>query len=58
MAISHSLIISQLEQVLATSHSGKDGAHDDPAVDFRGNPVDKSTTGGWLAAGLILGAYH
>ncbi|KAJ6680499.1 PROTEIN NRT1/ PTR FAMILY 6.4-LIKE [Salix purpurea] len=40
--------------VLATSHSGKDGAHDDPAVDFRGNPVDKSRTGGWLAAGLIL----
>ncbi|KAF5812223.1 putative ABC-type nitrate transporter [Helianthus annuus] len=25
------------------------------AVDFRGNPVDKSKTGGWLAAGLILG---
>ncbi|XP_061962061.1 protein NRT1/ PTR FAMILY 6.4-like [Populus nigra] len=41
--------------VLATSHSGKDGAHADPAVDFRGNPVDKSRTGGWLAAGLILG---
>ncbi|XP_058089697.1 protein NRT1/ PTR FAMILY 6.4 [Magnolia sinica] len=35
------------------------GAHvvDDDAtiVDFRGNPVDKSRTGGWLAAGLILG---
>ncbi|KAJ6723738.1 OLIGOPEPTIDE TRANSPORTER-RELATED [Salix koriyanagi] len=42
------------KMVLATSHSGKDGAHDDPAVDFRGNPVDKSRTGGWLAAGLIL----
>lgn len=24
-------------------------------VDFHGNPVDKSRTGGWLAAGLILG---
>nr|CAD1825267.1 unnamed protein product [Ananas comosus var. bracteatus] len=24
-------------------------------VDFRGNPVDKSKTGGWLASGLILG---
>ncbi|KAG0475121.1 hypothetical protein HPP92_014807 [Vanilla planifolia] len=27
----------------------------DAAVDFRGNPVDKSRSGGWLAAGLILG---
>lgn len=27
----------------------------DDAVDFRGNPVDKSKTGGWLGAGLILG---
>lgn len=44
--------------VLATSHSGKDGADADPAVDFRGNPVDKSRTGGWLAAGLILGVSH
>ncbi|XP_020596763.1 protein NRT1/ PTR FAMILY 6.4 [Phalaenopsis equestris] len=25
------------------------------AVDFRGNPAEKSKTGGWLAAGLILG---
>uniref|UniRef100_A0A0D9VHK2 Major facilitator superfamily (MFS) profile domain-containing protein n=1 Tax=Leersia perrieri TaxID=77586 RepID=A0A0D9VHK2_9ORYZ len=24
-------------------------------VDYRGNPVDKSKTGGWLGAGLILG---
>ncbi|KAL0919546.1 hypothetical protein M5K25_011645 [Dendrobium thyrsiflorum] len=24
-------------------------------VDFRGNPADKTRTGGWLAAGLILG---
>ncbi|CAN1843478.1 Protein NRT1/ PTR FAMILY 6.4 [Linum perenne] len=27
----------------------------DPAVDYRGNPADKSKTGGWLAAALILG---
>ena len=24
-------------------------------MDFRGNPVDKSRTGGWVGAGLILG---
>jgi hypothetical protein len=24
-------------------------------VDYRGNPVDKTKTGGWLGAGLILG---
>lgn len=29
--------------------------NDDNVVDFKGNPVDKSRTGGWLAAGLILG---
>ncbi|KAI8551996.1 hypothetical protein RHMOL_Rhmol06G0230800 [Rhododendron molle] len=28
---------------------------DENVVDFKGNPVDKSRTGGWLAAGLILG---
>lgn len=39
-------------QVLVDSHGGKD---DGVMVDFRGNPVDKSRTGGWLAAGLILG---
>ncbi|KAK2979055.1 hypothetical protein RJ640_013689 [Escallonia rubra] len=33
----------------------KDGADDGVVVDFRGNPVDKSKSGGWLAAGLILG---
>ncbi|KAK7276528.1 hypothetical protein RIF29_17669 [Crotalaria pallida] len=37
--------------VLAASH----GAQDIAAVDFRGHPADKSKTGGWLAAGLILG---
>lgn len=26
-------------------------------MDFRGHPVDKTKTGGWLAAGLILGSY-
>lgn len=34
----------------------KEGAaNDGSVVDFRGNPVDKSRSGGWLAAGLILG---
>ncbi|KAL9457461.1 hypothetical protein AB3S75_006498 [Citrus x aurantiifolia] len=39
--------------VLVASHGEKDEA--ETVVDFRGNPVDKSKTGGWLAAGLILG---
>uniref|UniRef100_A0A0E0K1K8 Major facilitator superfamily (MFS) profile domain-containing protein n=1 Tax=Oryza punctata TaxID=4537 RepID=A0A0E0K1K8_ORYPU len=34
-------------------HGG--GADDGMVVDYRGNPVDKSKTGGWLGAGLILG---
>ncbi|XP_057792702.1 protein NRT1/ PTR FAMILY 6.4 [Salvia miltiorrhiza] len=38
--------------VLVDSHGSKD---DGVKVDFRGKPVDKSKTGGWLAAGLILG---
>ncbi|KAJ8568567.1 hypothetical protein K7X08_028100 [Anisodus acutangulus] len=41
--------------VLVDNHAVKDGAEDGNLVDFRGNPVDKSRTGGWLAAGLILG---
>lgn len=41
--------------VLVARHGDKDGTTDETAVDFRGNPVDKSKTGGWLAAGLILG---
>ncbi|KAG6722212.1 hypothetical protein I3842_03G149300 [Carya illinoinensis] len=41
--------------VLVAAHGDKDGADDGTVVDFRGNPVDKSKTGGWLAAGLILG---
>ncbi|XP_020180374.1 protein NRT1/ PTR FAMILY 6.4 isoform X1 [Aegilops tauschii subsp. strangulata] len=40
-------------QVSAGGHGGHSDADD--AVDFRGNPVDKSKTGGWLGAGLILG---
>ncbi|XP_057954005.1 protein NRT1/ PTR FAMILY 6.4 [Malania oleifera] len=40
--------------VLAGNQNG--AANDGTGVDFRGNPADKSTTGGWLAAGLILGA--
>ncbi|CAL5021236.1 unnamed protein product [Urochloa decumbens] len=41
--------------VSAAGHGG--GSYDDgqAAVDFRGDPVDKSRTGGWLGAGLILG---
>ncbi|CAA0816054.1 Protein NRT1/ PTR FAMILY 6.4 [Striga hermonthica] len=38
--------------VLVDNHGAK---NDGKLVDFRGNPVDKSRTGGWLAAGLILG---
>ncbi|GER53223.1 major facilitator superfamily protein [Striga asiatica] len=38
--------------VLVDNHGAK---NEGKLVDFRGNPVDKSKTGGWLAAGLILG---
>lgn len=38
--------------VLAVSIGDKDDA---VSVDYKGNPVDNSKTGGWLAAGLILG---
>lgn len=42
--------------VLVSRQGGEDGSTDETAVDFRGNPVvDKFKTGGWLAAGLILG---
>ncbi|XP_052179208.1 protein NRT1/ PTR FAMILY 6.4 [Diospyros lotus] len=41
--------------VLVDSGAGKDAANDEAILDFRGNPADKSRTGGWLAAGLILG---
>ncbi|XP_058743205.1 protein NRT1/ PTR FAMILY 6.4-like [Vicia villosa] len=41
--------------VLVTSNGEDKGTEDNAAVDFRGRPVDKTKTGGWLAAGLILG---
>ncbi|KAK8568905.1 hypothetical protein V6N13_106785 [Hibiscus sabdariffa] len=43
--------------VLVGSHGEieKDGSNDEVVVDYRGNPVDKSRTGEWLAAELILG---
>lgn len=37
--------------VSSESHGGK---KNDIALDYQGNPADKSKTGGWLAAGLIL----
>ncbi|XP_030544429.1 protein NRT1/ PTR FAMILY 6.4 [Rhodamnia argentea] len=39
--------------VLVASKGGS--ADEGEVVDFRGKPVDKTKTGGWLAAGLILG---
>ncbi|XP_074286814.1 protein NRT1/ PTR FAMILY 6.4 [Silene latifolia] len=43
--------------VMAGGHGDKldEYEYDDRVVDYRGNEVDKSRTGGWLAAGLILG---
>ncbi|KAK8588565.1 hypothetical protein V6N13_087475 [Hibiscus sabdariffa] len=41
--------------VLVGSHGERDGSNDEAVLDYRGNPADKSRTGGWLAAGLILG---
>ncbi|WOH03193.1 hypothetical protein DCAR_0522588 [Daucus carota subsp. sativus] len=38
--------------VLVESSGDKDGS---VLVDYQGNPADNSRTGGWLAAGLILG---
>ncbi|KAL8167204.1 hypothetical protein V2J09_008703 [Rumex salicifolius] len=37
-----------------SNHTDKDGSGDE-VVDYRGHPADKSRTGGWLGAGLILG---
>ncbi|CAM8953048.1 unnamed protein product [Rhodiola kirilowii] len=39
-------------------YGAKDGGvnNDGNVVNYKGNPVDKTRTGGWLAAGLILGA--
>ncbi|CAL5031604.1 unnamed protein product [Urochloa decumbens] len=36
-------------------HDDGNGADDGLVLDFRGNPADKSRTGGWLAAALITG---
>ncbi|KAJ1279702.1 hypothetical protein BS78_04G175000 [Paspalum vaginatum] len=41
--------------VSAAAHGGDVDDGQLQAVDFRGNPADKSRTGGWLGAGLILG---
>ncbi|KAK6918819.1 Proton-dependent oligopeptide transporter family, partial [Dillenia turbinata] len=41
--------------VLAATNADKDRANDEAIVDYQGNPVDNSRTGGWHAAGLILG---
>lgn len=44
--------------LVSSSHGKKESSDDGTVVDYRGNPViDKSRTGGWLAAGLILGGY-
>ncbi|KAL1197482.1 Protein NRT1/ PTR FAMILY 6.4 [Cardamine amara subsp. amara] len=40
--------------VHVSSHGAKDGSEE--TFDYRGNPPDKSKTGGWLGAGLILGS--
>ncbi|KAJ1432199.1 Proton-dependent oligopeptide transporter family, partial [Sesbania bispinosa] len=40
---------------LNATHGEKKGTEDITVVDYRGYPADKSKTGGWLAAGLILG---
>lgn len=40
--------------VHVSSNGSKDGSEE--AFDYRGNPPDKSKTGGWLGAGLILGS--
>ncbi|XP_059661117.1 protein NRT1/ PTR FAMILY 6.4 [Cornus florida] len=51
-----SLSISLSTMVLVDdTHVDKGGENDGNVVDYRGNPADKSRTGGWLAAGLILG---
>lgn len=40
--------------------AGGNGPDDDGlvVVDYMGDPVDKSITGGWLAAALIAGTYR
>ncbi|KAI3858227.1 hypothetical protein MKW92_014056 [Papaver armeniacum] len=41
---------------MVSAVSDVDGEDIGTVVDFRGRPFDKSSTGGWLAAGLILGS--
>lgn len=42
--------------VLISGNAGKDSDdREEAVVDYRGEPVDKTRTGGWLGAGLILG---
>lgn len=41
-------------QVSSVSHADYEN---EASLDFQGNLADKSKTGGWLAAGLILGMY-
>uniref|UniRef100_A0A0E0G8V2 Major facilitator superfamily (MFS) profile domain-containing protein n=1 Tax=Oryza nivara TaxID=4536 RepID=A0A0E0G8V2_ORYNI len=45
----------QQKKMVAAGGGHGGGADDGMVVDYRGNPVDKSKTGGWLGAGLILG---
>uniref|UniRef100_A0A0D9YU48 Uncharacterized protein n=1 Tax=Oryza glumipatula TaxID=40148 RepID=A0A0D9YU48_9ORYZ len=45
----------QQQKMVAAGGGHGGGADDGMVVDYRGNPVDKSKTGGWLGAGLILG---
>ncbi|WOL19848.1 protein NRT1/ PTR FAMILY 6.4 [Canna indica] len=41
--------------VAAGLHTDDEGIDSGAVVDYNGNPVDQSKTGGWLGAGLILG---
>ncbi|EEC73483.1 hypothetical protein OsI_07814 [Oryza sativa Indica Group] len=45
----------QQKKMVAAGGGHGGGADDGMVVDYRGTPVDKSKTGGWLGAGLILG---
>ncbi|KAA8524738.1 hypothetical protein F0562_011161 [Nyssa sinensis] len=55
LSLSLSLSLSHTHTHTMVFHVDKDGANDGNVVDYKGNPFDKSRTGGWLAAGLILG---
>lgn len=50
--------VTSILQVQVASHGEKKGAEDiAAAVDYLGRPPDKSKTGGWTAAWLILGFF-